>query len=1054
MADAQAHLFRECLLAGGECGRLIASRDWAGTPLGPIEVWSQSLRTMTAMLLRSPVPMVMPWGEDGVMLYNDAYSVFAGGRHPKLLGTKVREGWPEVAEFNDNVMRVCLAGGTLSYKDQELTLHRHGRPEQVWMDLDYSPVLDEEGRSAGVLCVLAETTERVASERGLKESEARLAAIFAGASVGLSEVGPDGRFLRVNEELCRILGRPPDEMLRLDIADVTHPDDLSPSLAAVERAMGSAGTASLDKRYRRPDGKTVWVSSRVTRLHDVDGRPGNLLVVTVDLTERHGAEERLRASEEFNRRILASSADCIKVLDLDACLEFMSEGGMCVMEVDDFGLIRGAHWPDFWKDEGRAQAEQAVREAARGGTGRFQGFCPTLKGTPRWWDVIVKSIDGSDGRPERLLSVSRDVTAARQAEERLRESEARFRLMADAVPQIVWITDAEGRVEFFNRHWSDYTGVPYEPTTAAEVAATRVHPDDAEATMAAFEAARRSGGTFLVEHRIRSAAGTYRWFLVRAEPYRDTASGEVVRWFGASVDIHDRKIAEQALLALNADLEREVVERSRERGLVWQHSLDLLSVIDMATATFDAVNPAWTAALGWSRGEIEGRPYADFVNPEDVGASAEAFERVRSGDAVLRFENRYRTKDGGWRWLSWAAVPEGGKLYSITRDITEEKARRVELEAAQEALRQSQKMEAMGQLTGGVAHDFNNLLTPIVGSLDMLQRRGVGSEREQRLIAGAMQSAERAKTLVQRLLAFARRQPLQSVPVDVAKLVTGMGDLISSTTGPQIKVVVEAPEELPPALADPNQLEMALLNLSVNARDAMPEGGTLRISASAETVGARHRAKLRPGSYIRLSVADTGEGMDEATLARAVEPFFSTKGVGKGTGLGLSMVHGLASQLGGALTIRSKPGLGTNVELWLPRTTLAPETQQAKAEPAEAPGTRGTALLVDDEELVRMSTADMLGELGYAVIEAASGEEAMRLVERGERFDLLVTDHLMPGISGTDLARAVRSGRPGVPVLLVSGYAESDGVAADLPRLTKPFRKDELATSIAQLTSL
>jgi len=928
VADAQAEAFYKSLLTGGACGGIIASRDWSGTVLGPIETWSRTLRTATLILLRSPVPMVMPWGEDGVMLYNDAYSVFAGGRHPELLGTKVREGWPEVADFNDNMMRVCLAGGTLSYKDQELTLFRHGRPEQVWMDLDYSPVLDEGGQPAGVLCVLAETTERVASERGLKESEARLGTIFASATVGLSEIGPDGNFVRVNEELCRILGRPRDELLRLGIPDVTHPDDLAPSLDAIERTMGNGGTTSLDKRYHRPDGATAWANSRVTRLPVADGRPDNLLVVTVDLTERHAAEERLRASE------------------------------------------------------------------------------------------------------------------------------ARFRLMADAVPQIVWITDEEGRTEFFNKQWSDYTGEPYEPTTAAKVAATYVHPDDALPTMITFDAARRSGGTFLVEHRIRSAAGDYRWFLVRAEPYHDPATGEIVRWFGASVDIHDRKLAEDALRALNADLEREVVARSRERGLIWQHSLDLLSVLDIHTATFDAVNPAWTAALGWPRSEIEGRPYGDFVHPEDVEASSVSFAQVRQGSPVMRFENRYRTTDGSWRWLSWAAVPEGGKLYSITRDVTDEKARRVELEAAQEALRQSQKMEAMGQLTGGVAHDFNNLLTPIVGSLDMLQRRGVGSEREQRLIAGAMQSAERAKTLVQRLLAFARRQPLQAIPVDIANLVRGMGDLVSSTTGPQIRVVVDAPEELPPALADPNQLEMALLNLSVNARDAMPEGGTLRISASAETVEPGHRAKLRTGSYIRLSVADTGEGMDAATLARAVEPFFSTKGVGKGTGLGLSMVHGLASQLSGALNIQSKPGLGTNVELWLPQSIAAVEVEASTETLVETCLTRGIALLVDDEEFVRMSTADMLSELGYAVIEAASGEEAMRLVDRGERFDLLVTDHLMPGITGTDLARAVRSNRPGVPVLLVSGYAESDGVAADLPRLTKPFRKDELASSLSQLATL
>jgi signal transduction histidine kinase/CheY-like chemotaxis protein len=420
-----------------------------------------------------------------------------------------------------------------------------------------------------------------------------------------------------------------------------------------------------------------------------------------------------------------------------------------------------------------------------------------------------------------------------------------------------------------------------------------------------------------------------------------------------------------------------------------------------------------------------------------------------------RFENRIATSDGGWKPIEWTVAPEpdGLNFIAVGRDLSLTKAREAELAAAQEALRQSQKMEAMGQLTGGVAHDFNNLLTPIVGTLDMLQRKGLGGDREQRLVAGAMQSAERAKTLVQRLLAFARRQPLQSVAVDLGQLVAGMGDLVSSTTGPQIRVVVEAQDDLPPAQADPNQLEMALLNLAVNARDAMPEGGTLRISANTEKVGPKHRSCLRPDTYIRLSVADTGAGMDEATLARAAEPFFSTKGIGKGTGLGLSMVHGLTSQLGGALTIQSRPGMGTNVELWLPRSTVAPEATAAAVELAEPLATRRTALLVDDEELVRMSTADMLGDLGYEVVEAASGEEALRLVNKGEKFDLLVTDHLMPGINGTDLARAVRSARPGVPVLLVSGYAEREGVDPDLPRLTKPFRKDELASSLAQLTS-
>jgi signal transduction histidine kinase len=389
--------------------------------------------------------------------------------------------------------------------------------------------------------------------------------------------------------------------------------------------------------------------------------------------------------------------------------------------------------------------------------------------------------------------------------------------------------------------------------------------------------------------------------------------------------------------------------------------------------------------------------------------------------------------------------------------FAENLAREVEMavaerEAAQEALRQSQKMEAMGQLTGGVAHDFNNLLTPIIGSLDMLQRRGAGSERERRLIDGALQSAEKAKTLVQRLLAFARRQPLQAQPIDVRKLVRDMAELVARTSGPSIAVVVDTGEDLPFAQADPNQLEMAILNLAVNARDAMPDGGTLTISAQLEEVGAAHRSKLPPGRYVRLSVADTGVGMNEATLARAVEPFFSTKGIGRGTGLGLSMVDGLAAQLGGALAIDSNPGLGTCIQLWLP-VTDAEAVRPQEAANVGRPASVGTALVVDDEELVRASTAEMLSDLGYAVVDAASGEDAMRLVDNGLQFDLLVTDHLMPGMKGTDLARALRERFPECTALIVSGYAEVEGIAPDLPRLSKPFRQAELAAALSELSS-
>jgi PAS domain S-box-containing protein len=480
---------------------------------------------------------------------------------------------------------------------------------------------------------------------------------------------------------------------------------------------------------------------------------------------------------------------------------------------------------------------------------------------------------------------------------------------------------------------------------------------------------------------------------------------------------------------------------------------------------FIEANPAFERHTGLE--EVIGRTALDLV-PQLESHWIERYGDVARTGRATRFESG---SEAMGRWFDVHALrigdPTRGRVAILFNDITERRSgeerlrhlndtleqrvleRTADLENAHEQLRQSQKLEAMGQLTGGVAHDFNNLLTPIIGSLDMLVRRELGSERERRLIDGALQSAERAKTLVQRLLAFARRQPLQPTAVDLNTLVRGMAELVASTSGPRIDVRAELSENLPPAVADANQLEMAVLNLAVNARDAMPEGGVLTISTAQATLGPGHRSKLSPGSYLRLAVADTGIGMDEDTLSRAVEPFFSTKGIGKGTGLGLSMVHGLASQLHGSMTISSSPGEGTIIELWLPVSLSGADDD--RKHPAELPqqGGLGTALLVDDEDLVRMSTADMLMDLGYEVIEARSAEEAITNVREGLHPDLLVTDHLMPGMNGVELAHRIRMQIPGLPVLVVSGYAEGEGIAPDLPRLAKPFRTAELAESLS-----
>ncbi len=373
-------------------------------------------------------------------------------------------------------------------------------------------------------------------------------------------------------------------------------------------------------------------------------------------------------------------------------------------------------------------------------------------------------------------------------------------------------------------------------------------------------------------------------------------------------------------------------------------------------------------------------------------------------------------------------------------------------ERAEEQLRQSQKLEVIGQLTGGVAHDFNNLLMAVLGNLDLLRKHVPDNPTARRLIEGAVQGARRGAALTRRLLAFARRQDLRPQPTDLVALVRGMRDLLERSLGPGIEIGMELPTELPPALADPTQVELALLNLAVNARDAMPEGGVLTIHIDLAEPSAVD--DLPAGSYVRVTISDTGHGMDSETLKRAVDPFFSTKDVGKGTGLGLSMVHGLAVQLNGALRLSSEIGRGTRAELWLPATTMVLEHAEASAPFPAACQNYGrlTILFVDDDALIAMSTVDMLTELGHEVIEANSGEIALEILQSERRVDLLITDYSMPRMTGIQLAKAARELRPGLPILLATGYADlPEGADIDLPRLDKPYQQDQLAEEIASV---
>jgi signal transduction histidine kinase/CheY-like chemotaxis protein len=476
----------------------------------------------------------------------------------------------------------------------------------------------------------------------------------------------------------------------------------------------------------------------------------------------------------------------------------------------------------------------------------------------------------------------------------------------------------------------------------------------------------------------------------------------------------------------------------------------------------DRLEAIRAALAGWLHQPPPGE-VVSIPDPSGGGQVWVLFNPVAAGDAaVLVAASRHRGfPSAGQRLLlevtanqAAIAIRRWGAEQALQR-LNETLEQRVAAEIEQrmrieEALRQTQKMEALGQLTGGIAHDFNNLLGAVLGYLKLLRKQLAGDPAHLRLLEGAIEGAERGVSLTRRLLAFARRQELKPQAVDAAALVRGMIEMVRHTIGPAIEIETEFAPDLWPAQVDANQLELALLNLAINARDAMPGGGRLRLGADNATLAAEADGSLAPGDYVRLTLADTGSGMDEATLARASEPFFTTKGVGKGTGLGLSMVHGLAAQSGGALRLSSRPGAGTRAEVWLPRAPRPAEAAGAGVTTSQPPRP-GTILLVDDDALVCMATAEMLKDLGHRVFEALSARKALEILRAGTAVDVVVTDQAMPGMTGTELAAEIRGSWPDLPVLLVTGYADLKDGGVKLPQVRKPFDQDELANAIVAL---
>jgi PAS domain S-box-containing protein len=505
-----------------------------------------------------------------------------------------------------------------------------------------------------------------------------------------------------------------------------------------------------------------------------------------------------------------------------------------------------------------------------------------------------------------------------------------------------------------------------------------------------------------------------------------------------------------------------LLSERRRADRIWLNSRDLIVVVG-PDGMFRSASPSWARILGYAPEEVIGHSFLDFIHPDDAALGQVAMEDAARNDELTSFENRYVCKSGEARWISWQSTLEGELIYAYGRDVTERRLQADALQATEEALRQSQKMEAVGQLTGGLAHDFNNLLAGISGSLELLQMR-IRQGRTANLgsyIEAAQNASKRAAALTHRLLAFSRQQTLDPKPTDINRLVAGMEELLRRTVGPQIAVEVVAAGGLWSTLVDQNQLENALLNLCINARDAMPDGGRLTIETGNRWFDTRtaQERELPAGQYLSLCVSDTGHGMAPEVIRRAFDPFFTTKPIGMGTGLGLSMIHGFARQSGGQARIYSEVGQGSMVCLYLPRH-LGDADGQREATQVMAPprtGDGATVLVIDDEPTVRMLVSEVLEELGYQVLEAGTGAEGLAILWSQTRIDLLVTDVGLPGgLNGRQVADAARGTRPDLRVLFITGYAENAVVGngflePGMQVLTKPFSTEELGLRVGEL---
>jgi PAS domain S-box-containing protein len=973
-------------------------RDESGKVVGTFTQGSETTRAVLAerdrmaeadrlrdLFQQAPAAVALVHGPDFVFeMINPAFLDLVGNRD--LIGRRVADALPEIAEQGgvDRFRQVYRTGEECRASERAVSFDRTpgGAPETRILDYVLQPIKDAAGATVDILVLATDVTERAQAQEALRQSEQRLElALDSSLGVGTWDWDVQPNRVTADVRFARLYGVDPGKAAQGAPIEAffgsIHPDDDVRVKTAVARAIEKGDRFVEEYRLLQPDGSVRWVTAQGRCGYDQAGKPSHFPGVSFDISERKLAEEAARNTAEELRAatetqlFLHALAERQRALDTpDAIMRFTAGSIARRMKLDRVGFYRvlgegiiqfgpcwtsgalpplhgtmpveslGASVRDGYRAGKTAVHSDGAIETAPSKAVRLSpsGIGVPLKRGGQW----VASLYANQAGPhawtadeiafiEAVAEASWDAVERLEALSALKDSEAKFRGIANSIDQMVWSARPDGQLDYFNERWYEFTHVD-RGSSDGDGWLDLLHPDDRAPTLEIWRGSIASGEPCRAEYRLRHHADGYRWVLARATPGRDEA-GKITRWFGSSTDIQEIVDARDGHERSRIALEQEVEQRTR---------------------------------------------------------------------ALIETEDQ---------------------------------------------LRQAQKMEAVGQLTGGVAHDFNNMLAVVIGALDLIERRvGQGETDVERYVTAARDAAGRAAGLTERLLAFSRDQPLAPVPVDMNQMMFGMSELLIRTLGEAVTVGKVSSADLHMARVDPNQLQHAILNLSVNARDAMPRGGTLTIETANVTLGTREAQgfDVPPGDYVQVAITDTGSGMTRDVLERAFDPFFTTRGAQKRAGLGLSQVFGFVRQSGGHVRIESEIDRGTTARLYFPRYT-GPSLAEPAATPAAEPPNGNhdeVVLVVEDEERLRNFSVEALRELGYSVVDAPGGREALRMIETGQRVSLLFTDIVMPEMNGIELARAARVRRPGLRVLYTTGYtpdalAEEEGTLDDV--LAKPF---------------